>query len=158
EAEHLMNSIVVHAGDAAAAEPRIRATLAHDIARFGERHDAVADDYSTLGTALDEMTRYAESAAAFAKTIEISRALHGDLHDTVARGNNDLGLLLLHGGDLAGAENALGEAVRIGAKLYGVDSDESWTMRSNYLRVIELQGRYREALAEREAIYAAELA
>jgi tetratricopeptide (TPR) repeat protein len=157
-ARHMLNQITVGGGDAKLAEPELRATLASDLARFGERHDAVADDYSLLGTALDEMTRYDESAAAFAKTIEISRALHGSQHNTVARGLNDLGLLLLHKGDLAGAERALRETVDITVQLYGPDTDNSWTTRSNLLRVLELQGRYREALAQRQAIFDVEQA
>jgi tetratricopeptide (TPR) repeat protein len=157
-ARHMINQITVGRGDAKLAEPELRATLASDLARFGERHDAVADDYSLLGTALDEMTRYDESGAAFTKTIEISRALHGSQHNTVARGLNDLGVMLLHKGDLAGAERALRETVEITVQLYGPDTDNSWTTRSNFLRVLELQGRYREALAQRQAIFEAEQA
>ncbi len=156
EAEHEMNQITLRRGDAKDAEPKIRATLAHDVSRFGELNDAVADDYSQLAGALDELARYEESAAAFTRTIEISRELHGEKHDTVVRGLNDLGLMQLHSGDLAGAEHALGEAVRICVVLFGADTDNCWTMRSNYLRVFELEGRFREALAQRNEIYDAE--
>ncbi|HEY6985883.1 MAG TPA: protein kinase [Rhodanobacteraceae bacterium] len=156
QAEHEINRIILNRGDAQEAEPKIRATLARDIARFGELNDAVADDYSQLAGTLDELTRYDESAAAFTRTIEISRELHGENHDTVVRALNDLGLMQLHSGDLSGAEHALGEAVRICAVLYGTDNDNSWTMRSNYLRVFELEGRFREALAQRQEIYEAE--
>ncbi|HKE49324.1 MAG TPA: serine/threonine-protein kinase, partial [Rhodanobacteraceae bacterium] len=156
EAQHMINQIMVVRGDAKAAEPQLRATLAADLARLGEMNDAVADDYSMLGTSYDEMTRYDESAAAFAKTIEISRALHGSQHNTTARALNDLGLMLLHKGDLAGAERALRETNEIAIQLYGIDTDNTWTTRSNLLRVLELQGRYREALAERQAIFEAE--
>jgi serine/threonine-protein kinase len=155
-AQHSMNTIMVSRGDSKAAEPQLRATLAEDLAAFGEQHAAVAEDWSLLGTALDEMTRYDESAAAFNKSIAISRALHGSQHNTVSRGLNDLGLMLLHKGDLVGAETALRESVDIAVQLYGRDTDNSWTARSNYIRVLELQGRYREALAQRQEIFEAE--
>jgi len=153
---HTMNAILVSRGDSKLAEPQLRATLASDLATYGEQSEAVADDWSLLGTAFDEMTRYDESEAAFTKSIAISRALHGSQHNTVARGLNDLGLMLLHKGDLAGAERALREAADIAIQLYGRDTDNSWTARSNLIRVLELQGRFREALAQREEIFEAE--
>ena len=40
--------------------------------------------------------------------------------------------------------------------MFGADTDNSWTTRSNLIRVLELKGRYREALVEREAILSSE--
>ena len=155
-ARHAMNKIRVARGDSRAAEPGLRETLAADLAVFGDTNDPVAEDWQLLGTVLDELSRYDESAEAFRKAIRISRTLHGDQSDAVVGGNNDLGLMLLHKGDLAGAERALSEAMNVAIVLYGADTDSTWTVRSNYLRVLELQGRFREALTQRLEILAAE--
>ncbi len=156
EARHAMNKILVARGDAKIAEPKLRKTLTSDLAAFGDSSESVAEDWQLLGTVLDELSRSDESAAAFHEAIRILRGLHGDQSEAVIGANNDLGLMLLHKGDLDGAERALGEAVSTTKVLYGVDTDATWTIQSNYLRILELQGRYREALTQRLAILDAE--
>jgi serine/threonine-protein kinase len=155
-AEHVINAIMVSRGDAKTAEPRLREMLARDRALYGEDSDEIAADYLLLGTAYDELSRYDDSAAMFARALATSRALHGDQHDTTLRALNDFGLMQIHSGDLDGAEKALRETATITTAMFGADTDNSWTTRSNLIRVLELKGRYREALAEREAILAAE--
>ena len=156
DARHAMNKIRVARGDSRAAEPGLRETLAADLAAFGDSNDPVAEDWQLLGTVLDELSRYDESAEAFRNAIRILRELHGDQSEAVVGANNDLGLMLLHKGDLAGAERALHDTMTTAIVLYGADTDSTWTAHSNYLRVLELQGRFREALAQRLDILDAE--
>ena len=149
DARHMMNGILVWRGDAKLAEAPLRETLAADRARHGEVDELTADDWQTLGITLDELSRYQESAAAFERAIAAWRALHGNRHGAVGRALNDYGLMLLHSGDLDGAERALREASEITDTLYGQDTEGARSVRSNLLRVLEQQGKLAEALPQR---------
>lgn len=148
--------VLVRRGDFALAEPLLRELLVVDRGVFGARSTAVATDWRLLAICLEELSRYDESAAAFRESIAINRELHGNLHSSVAYALNDLGLMLMHRGDLAGAEAALRETLAIEAVLHGEQTRSYWTVESNLLRVIELEGRFAEALPARLAMLAKE--
>ncbi len=148
--------VLVRRGDFAVAEPLLRELLAVDRDVSGARSAAVATDWRLLAICLEELSRYDESAAAFRESIAINRELHGDLHSSVAYALNDLGLMLMHRGDLAGAEAALRETLAIEAVLHGEQTRGYWAIESNLLRVIELEGRFAEALPARLAMLAKE--
>jgi serine/threonine-protein kinase len=152
----MMNGLLVWRGDAKLAEAPLRETLAADQVRYGEVSEFTADDWQTLGVTLDELSRYPESAVAFEHSIAAWRAVHGDRHGAVARALNDYGLMLLHSGDLDGAERALREASETTDALYGSDTEGARSVRSNLLRVLEQQGKLAEALPQR--LYLVEIA
>ena len=85
-----------------------------------------------------------------------ARKLHGNEHNTTLRALNDFGLMQIHSGDLEGAEKALRETADMTTAMFGADADNGWTTRSNLIRVLELKGRYREALAEQETFLSSE--
>ncbi|HKE48189.1 MAG TPA: serine/threonine-protein kinase [Rhodanobacteraceae bacterium] len=149
DARHMMNGLLVWRGDANLAEQPLRETLAADQARYGEVSEFTADDWQTLGIALDELSRYRESADAFEHSVAAWRAWHGDRHGALGRALNDYGLMLLHSGDLVGAERRLREASDIADALYGPDTEGARSVRSNLLRVLEQQGKLAEALPQR---------
>ncbi|MBL0164516.1 MAG: tetratricopeptide repeat protein [Xanthomonadales bacterium] len=144
--------VLVRRGDFATAEPLLRELLKSDQARRGSDSEAVATDWRLLAICLEELSRYDESAAAFGEAARIARALHGDHHSSLAYVLNDLGLMLMHRGDLAGAENALRETLSISHGIHGEESRDSWAVESNLLRVMELEGRYAEALKARQTM------
>ena len=148
--------VLVRRGDFAVAEPLLRELLVDDAKISGPRSTPVATDWRLLAICLEELARYDESATAFRESIAINRELHGDLHSSVAYALNDLGLMLMHRGDLVGAEAALRETLSIEAVLHGEQTRSYWTVESNLLRVIELEGRFDEALPARLAMLAKE--
>ena len=148
--------VLVRRGDYELAEPLLRELLVEDAKISGPRSTPVATDWRLLAICLEELARYDESAAAFRESIAINRELHGNLHSSVAYALNDLGLMLMHRGDLAGAETALRDTLAIEAVLHGEQTRSYWTVESNLLRVIELEGRFAEALPARLAMLAKE--
>jgi serine/threonine-protein kinase len=114
-----------------------------------ENREVVADDLQLLGSALGELARYDDSELAFRDAIKIYRRLHGDSHSTLGKGYNELGQMLLHKGDLDGAESALRAAYEIGHQLYGPESQPAFTVQSNLLRVLEMKGQFAEVLRQR---------
>jgi len=135
-------------GDSKQAEPILRGLLGDD-RREDENREVVAADLQLLGSVLGELARYDDSEVAFRNAIEIYRRLHGNAHSTVANTYNELGQMLLHKGDLDGAEDALTAAFEVADQLYGSESQEAWTTQSNVLRVLEVKGEFGKVLPQR---------
>lgn len=148
--------VLVRRGDFTDAEALLRELLVSDAVRFGARSEAMATNWRLLAISLEELSRYDESEKAFNEALAISRALHGNTHSSVAYILNDLGLMLMHRGDLPGAERALREGLKVTALLFGAQTRASWAVESNLLRVLELEGRFAEALPQRLAMLAKE--
>jgi eukaryotic-like serine/threonine-protein kinase len=144
--------VLVRLGDFDKAEPLLRELLRSDVGQSGSVSEAVASDWRLLAICLEELSRYDESEAAFAEAIRVARAVHGDQHSSVAYVMNDLGLMLMHRGDLSGAERATREALALSQALWGTESRASWAVESNLLRIVELEGRFGEAMAARQAM------
>jgi tetratricopeptide (TPR) repeat protein len=148
QSRYAMGLAYIRNGDSSRARAIAQEALDADIASFGESHENVAADWSLLGNSLDELGRYDESKKAFTKGIAIWIALRGEQSLELGNAYNDLGLMLLHSGDLAGAESAQRKTLAIAEQL-APDGDDTRTARSNLIRAIELQGRYAEALTQR---------
>ncbi|WP_313913572.1 serine/threonine-protein kinase [Tahibacter sp.] len=133
------------------ADPELRALMADDRARFGDRSAAVAEDWMLLGKILDNNARGDEAIAAIREALLI---LHGLPHAASARidAQNRLGLMLLHKHDLPGADAALKVAEESATRLYGADNIQTWTIRSNRIRVAEIAGRFEQAAESRSAL------
>jgi serine/threonine-protein kinase len=58
----------------------------------------------------------------------------------------------LHEQDLDAAEPTLRECVVLATRLYGADNVQTWTTRSNLIRVAELGGRFEDAIHERRSL------
>jgi serine/threonine-protein kinase len=145
-------SILVGSQDYQRAEPLLRQLLDEDRAMAGEASIAVADDLILHGKILENSARGGEGIAAITKAVGILRALptRSDtrLLDAVSR----LGIAQLHEQDLVAAEPLLRECVELATRLYGTDNIQTWTTRSNLIRVAELAGRFDEAIRDRSAL------
>jgi len=149
DAERVSANILFLRGDSKLAEPLLRQLLAADRLNLATAPALVADDLQLLGSVLGELARYDESESAFREAIQIDSRSHGDRHSKISSNYNELGQMLLHKGDLAGAEAALRIALDGVRQLYGPESQPAWTVQSNLFRVLEMQGRFAEVLPQR---------
>jgi len=144
-------SALVKKGDASA-EPFLRTSLAHDEALLGKGNPTVADQWVELGNLFARHGRYEESEAAFARAIAGFTAAAGATSNGVAHALNELSNMLEDKGDLAGAEKALNEALRIRTATVGPNHHDTIAVESNLLWLMEYEGRYEEALPKRLAL------
>ena len=131
------------------AEPVLREALARDREAYGDRHQALVDDWTALGSALTELSRLDESIAALRKAVALARDLHGSVHSSVANALQRLGEVLGYAGDYEGSEKAIREAADIDEKIYGPAHNETLIARGNLYWAIERQGRYEDGLKGR---------
>ncbi|MFC5491179.1 serine/threonine-protein kinase [Dokdonella soli] len=149
EARRTIADAHVGRGDAKKAVPLLSDVLASDRLAFGDRSQAVIDDLTMLANALKELSRYGESINAAREAIDIATAVHGRVHSDVVNGLELLASALGHSGDSIAAEECLREAVAIAEQVFGPDHRETVVARSNLYWVLELQGRFAEALQGR---------
>ena len=136
-------------GDNVAAERMLRDALETDRASLGERDETVLEEQEELATVLGNVGRYDEAETAFRNTIDGLAALWGEDSLHVAHALNELSNMLDDKGDLRGSEDALRRALSIRMKTVGPDHHDTLVNQHNLLVVIELQGRFAEALPER---------
>jgi len=133
------------------AEPILRDALAHDRARYGDRHQFVINDWIDLGAVLNELSRFDEAAEALRTAADLARAVHGPIHSSVANALQELAASQGYAGDVAGSERTQREALEIFEKVFGPEHRETMIARGNLLWSIERQGRYEEAVQGRLA-------
>jgi serine/threonine-protein kinase len=143
---------LVASQDYRTASPMLQGLLDDDRARFGEVSNEVADDYVLQGKILENSARGPEGIAAITRAVGILRALPTRSDTRLLDATSRLGVAQLHEQDLAAAEPTLRECVEIATRLYGPDNIQTWTTRSNLIRVAELAGRFDEAVRERSAL------
>ncbi|HEY6895565.1 MAG TPA: tetratricopeptide repeat protein, partial [Rhodanobacteraceae bacterium] len=144
--------ILTEQGDVDRAEAEVRRLLADDERAYGAQSLAVAKDSALLGHALDELSRYPESVAAFEKALALDESLLGRRSAQAAQDLNDLGFALSHKGDYVAAERVFGDALDIKREIYGEAHRETIVARGNLIMAEEKQGRYEEGLAARLAL------
>lgn len=139
------------------ADPELRALMADDRAQLGDASAAVAEDWMLLSKILDNNARSEEAIAAIRQALLILQELP---HAASARidAQNRLGLMLLHKHDLPGADAVLKVAEESATQLYGADNIQTWTIRSNRIRVAEIAGRFEDAAERRSALLLVERA
>ena len=135
--------------DSKEAEPFLRAALAADRSLYGDRNEAVLNDWIELGDELTELSRFDEAVAALRNAVDLARALHGPVHSTVANTLQELSAALGYAGDFAQSERLQREAYEIFAKVYGPEHYETMTARGNLMWTLEHEARFEEALAGR---------
>jgi len=143
---------LVASQDYRTAAPMLQGLLDDDRARFGEVSNEVADDYVLQGKILENSARGPEGIAAITRAVGILRALPTRSDTRLLDASSRLGVAQLHEQDLAAAEPTLRECVELATRLYGPDNIQTWTTRSNLIRVAELAGRFEEAVRERGAL------
>jgi serine/threonine-protein kinase len=144
--------ILTEQGDVDRAEAEVRRLLADDEIAYGAQSIAVSKDGGLLAHALDELSRYPESVAAFEKALALDRSLLGARSAQAGQDLNDLGFALSHKGDYVAAEHVLRETLDIKREIYGDAHRETLVARANLIMAAEKQGRYEEGLAARLAL------
>src|SRR6185312_9073547 len=144
--------ILTEQGDVDRAEAEVRRLLADDALAYGAQSIAMAKDWALLAHALDELSRYPESVAAFEKALSLDRSLLGARSAQAGQDLNDLGFALSHKGDYVAAERVLAEALDIKREIYGDAHRETLVARANLIMAGEKQGRYEEGLQARLAL------
>ena len=128
------------------------ASIARDTATLGNQHKAIAEEWVQLGIALQELRRFDRSQAAFGKALAIYRAVYGDQSQHVAHALDAFAGMLHDKGDYVAAESTYREAIKFDAAKLGPDHHDTLVDRGNLLRILELQGKFDQALAERLAL------
>ncbi|HEY6940498.1 protein kinase domain-containing protein [Dokdonella sp.] len=151
-------AILVGSQDYQRAEPLLLQLLDEDRALAGEASSAVADDLILHGKILENSARGKEGIAAITQAVGILRALPTQSDTRLLDALSRLGIAQLHEQDLVAAEPTLRECVELATRLYGAQNIQTWTTRSNLIRVAELAGRFDEAVRERSALLETERA
>ena len=143
-------SILLRSEDYLRAEPMLHALLADERKRVGGNSRAVANDLIMLATLHynngQEQDAVNTVREAIAILKELPRTPPGDMLEAQTR----LGLSQLHLYHFEEAESALRDADEIATRIYGADNVQTWTTRSNVIRVLELEGRLEQAIIERQ--------
>ena len=155
EARRVVGEALHGQDDSKDAEPVLREALATDLAVYGDRHPSVVDDWTYLGSALIELSRFEEARTALRNALDLAHALHGPVHSRVAAILQLMSAVSGYTGDYAASEREQRESLKIYQKVYGPDHRETLTARGNLLWTIEHQGRYEEALPDRLRMLAA---
>jgi tetratricopeptide (TPR) repeat protein len=91
-----------------------------------------------------------EAAEAYAKVLEIRRAIHGDEHLALAKPLNNIGALAFARGDYETAIEHYGQALRLYENIYGETHAEIARMLKNRGHAYLRARRYEEATADLE--------
>ncbi len=127
-------------------------TIAQDTATLGNQDKAIAEEWVQLGIALQGLRRFDRSEAAFGNALQIYRSVYGNNSEHVAHALDAFAGMLHDRGDYAGAESNYREALKIDAAKLGPDHHDTLVDHGNLLRVLELRGKFDEALSERLAV------
>ena len=149
EARRIVAAALHGKDDSKAAEAILREALAHDRETYGERSDAVVDDWIALGSALTELSRFDEATVALQKAVELARNVDGPVHSRTAEALQRLGEVLGYAADYEGSVKADREAAAINEEIFGADHSETLVARGNLYWSLERQGHYAEALQGR---------
>jgi len=152
DARRIEVGVLVTSQDYQTASALLQGLLDDDRARLGEASNEVADDYILQGKMLENSGRGRDGIAAISRAVGILHALPTRSDTRLLDATSRLGVAQLHAQDLASAEPTLRECVEIATRLYGPDNIQTWTTRSNLIRVAELAGRFEEAVRERSAL------
>src|SRR5262249_17834199 len=101
------------------AEPYLRAAIETDRRLFGERSEAGLADEIELGDELTELSRFDDAARMLGSAAELARALHGDVHSTLANTLQEYAAASCYAGRLEDCERGQREALAIFEKVYG---------------------------------------
>ncbi len=119
------------------AEPFLRNALDIDRSIYGDRHEAVLEDWLELGDELTELSRFDEAVTALQNAVALARALHGPIHSTVANALQELSGATGYTGNYAESERLQREALDVFEKVYGPEHHETITARGNLYWTLE---------------------
>ena len=149
QAHNVIAHGLINNGDWAAAEKYLRDALKQDAAALGDRAEALSNEWLELGSVLGNARKYTEAEAAFERGISAWRAIYGENSNRVAHALNELSNMLSDKGDLAGAEHALQQALRIRKATIGPTARDTLVEENNLLTTLEMEGRMAESLPQR---------
>ena len=127
--------------------PNAERTLREAVAVFEEtapKSVELATALRTLGGVLVSEGEFDEAERVLRRGLVTAQDLYGDLHTTTARTEAELGRVLYRGGDLAGAEPLLRDALAVQRELLGSHTEVALTMTS-LASVLIAKGELEEA-------------
>ncbi|MEW5742994.1 MAG: serine/threonine-protein kinase [Myxococcota bacterium] len=128
------------------AEPRYREALELDLKQFGARHPEVATDYHHLAWLENERDNPAAAKAWLAKALDIRAETLGLDHVRVGVQRNLEAYVELALGNVAGADAAEDECLRISERAYGKAHARYTRAEQARIRIRVAQGRFDEAI------------
>jgi serine/threonine-protein kinase len=140
--------------DPARSEAFLRDSVRQDEAALGDSLLAVTEQWALLGWALGQQGRFDEAQQAYAHALAGNRKREGDDGFQVGHVYHEMSLVYAKANDLAQAEQAGREALRIYRAVLGPDHDRTLNQENSLLELVERQGRIAEALQQREPLIA----
>jgi tetratricopeptide (TPR) repeat protein len=137
-------------GDLQLALATHRQALAMDEVSFGRAHPAVARHHHNIAGVLRLMGRGGEAMKSYETSLDVSVAALGGDHTSVALTRNSMGLVLLDGGDVAGARAHFEAALAI---LERAGHPERAAVLQNLGTALARLGRHAEALERLRAAH-----
>jgi len=145
-------SALIAQGKIKAGLPLLLEVIADERHLMGQSSDTLVDDYNLLCEAYENDDQPDAAIAACRAAIDMAKALRHESAWNVSVAYNRLGVILQRAGKFADSESALRDALHIREQLHGADHSGTVVVRSNLLRLLEIQGRYAETLAARIAM------
>ncbi len=150
-ARPLINALVGLSGLIDTESPKDAATLLNEAEAlafelFGRQSLSMALIHAQAGTTASNQNRFDESEAAFRAALEIYESRLGPAHGATISALNNLAVLLMRRGDMAGAETAFRELLALSEHKYGPEHRLVAGHSQNLGTVIGRQGRFVEAL------------
>ena len=140
-----LGAVLTERGDAAAAEPHLRAALATLEKHLGPDHEKIAPAANNLAHAFQMQSKFDAAGPLFERALKIWRRIHGDKHPGVAKSLHNLGLVAHDQSRYDDAERIFKELLAIEEKrLRPGHADLAFPINS-LARVRHDQGRLTEA-------------
>lgn len=150
-ARPLINALVAASGLLNGIEPAEAAALLDEaeslaIELFGRQSLSMALIHARAGTSASDQRRFDDSESAFRAALAIYESRLGRAHGATITAMNNLAILLMRKGDMAGAEQAFRELLALSEQKYGPGHSLVAGHYQNLATVIGRQGRFTEAL------------
>jgi tetratricopeptide (TPR) repeat protein len=133
-------------GEHEPAERSLRRSLEILERGLGRKHPSFALVQVNLADLLQRIDRLDEAIALLQEAQGTVRSAYGDLHPELARVSNQMGFVQLGRGDRTGAESAFRTALQVWESALGAEHPDVATACNNVARVLQEQGRLKEAM------------
>ena len=143
----LLSVIADDAGDLPRADSLAQRALAIYRENLTAPHENIAQALVAAATPLRRMSRFEEAEAHLRESLEMRRALYGDVHNEVGYALNNLASLESDRGDLEAAERYTLEGLAVRRAVYGEDHIEVAASLGNLASVQRDRGNYDQARA-----------
>ncbi len=112
---------------------------------LGEQAEIRAAVRNTIGATYSELGLYDAAERHLRESLATRQRILGGDHPDVAKGLNDLAVLLRRRGELADAEPLMLQTIEMRRRLFGEDHPEIASVLNDYATLLQRQGKYAEA-------------